>query len=155
MKLKKIIIRKYDKNLKVFENPIRFIYDFYSFRFLKVFKLKLDITSDFKTIIYQTLLKFSVRKSISPFSISLRKINILTDDVYCDKIETYTHTSFCCTTSILVHCFLFYTFFNKISFFITHNLIHGIDELSIRLKRLFKNFYIPFIYFIAFKSVEV
>ena len=150
MKLKKIIIKKYDEDFEAFENPPRFIYNFFSLAFCKKYNLELTITSKFKLPLFGPLLEFTTIKDISPFSISVYKD--------WDSIEIYTYLP-SWVTSILVYCFLFYTFFYKTAFSISHDFSHKTHTLETIEKKEtkylgFKNFYLPFIYFLTFKALE-
>lgn len=156
MKLKKIIIKKYDKDFEAFKNPPCFIYSFFSLTFFKKYNLELTIVSKFRSPLYGPLLKFTTIKDISPFSISSEKIKPIYKNW--DSIEIHTYLP-SWTTSILVHCFLFYTFFYEIAFSVTHDFSHKTYILETIEKKEtkylgFKNFYFPFIYFLTFKALK-
>ena len=149
MKLKKIIIKKYDKDFEVFKNPCHFIHDFYYEvkRFYSGFQLRGKV-----------FFKFSLIKYLS----NIDKLPIRADEY--NRTEFYAYV-FPWITSILVHSFFFYTFFYEIAFLIEHGFAHKTYELETlnydpetgipTETACFKNFYYPFIYFLAFKSVEV
>ena len=160
MKLKKIIIKKYDKIFKIFEMlkpPSHFVYNIYLPSALKTSKVELIIRSQFALPI----------KDILPFLVGLTSINDLPNL----KLSTWYDISvykdsmlFPWMTSVLVHSFLFYTFFYETAFLFFHNFKHKTYEIETQLgkpkqKKLvdlncFKNFYIPFIYFLVFESLK-
>jgi len=151
MKLKKIIIKHYDKNFGVFKNPCYFIHNFYeskSFKFIFIINSFRRYRKSLILLIYKNM---NIRKLIKAFGWDRT------------KSYSYAHT-FLLTTSSLVHSFLFYTFFYKMPFVIAHDFEHKIDKLETEVYNskmkimikpsYFKNFYYPFIYFLAFKSLK-
>ena len=158
MKLKKIIIKKYDKDLGIFKKPYCFIHNFYSFYSFKF--IDLVTISKFGKFYRSSFEEFRIHKNISPLSISLNDIGILTYRIDWGSIRTYTYIP-SLVTSILVHSFLFYTYFYKTSFFMSHAFRNEIFKLRTvvgktqKLYSCYKNFYFPFIYFLTFKSLKV
>jgi len=154
MKLKKIITKKYDKGFELLKTPSRFSHDFYYFTYSK----SLIIFSIFN--LYQKRLsKLMINKCMA-------RTNKLIVKNYYERKRTYTYT-FPLTISILVHFFLFCTFFFKTYLLLSCHFRHEVYKLEIavyfyepkkktkiKTTNHFKNFYIPFIYFLAFKSLE-
>ena len=166
MKLKKIIIKKYDKDLKIFIFPPVFTYRFVSLESVLKFKFDLkiflEIGSQFEKVDFPVpKIHLFINKVLNPFFISseaLSPISIYSETISRHKIEfcNFLHSW---TTPVLVHCFFFYTYFYK-TFSESRFFRNEIDNVAIQISEKFyfysfKNFYFPFIYFLAFKSLEV